>query len=83
MVQMACAPLFVQILPVVLGYRTNTAALGWKWESRLSIVTYLFIAAASPDANEANTAHCKAVVGHQGIKAEAISWQGLHDAAVD
>lgn len=35
------APLFVQILPVVLGYRTNTAALGWKWDSRLSMATGL------------------------------------------
>lgn len=79
----AAAPLFVQILPVVLGYRTNMAALGWKWESRLSIVTDLLTAATSPDANDANTAHCKAVAGHQGIEAEAISWQGLHYAAVD
>lgn len=59
------------------------AALGWKWEPRLSIVTDLLTAATSPDANDANTAHCKAVAGHQGIEAEAISWQGLHYAAVD
>lgn len=43
-------------------------------------MTDLLTATTPPDAN---TAHCKAAAGHQGIEAEAISWQGLHDAVVD
>lgn len=37
----------------------------------------------SPDANDANAAHCKAAADHRGIEAEAISRRGLHHAAAD
>lgn len=67
------APLFVHILPVALGYRTNTAALGWKWSRGPSVVMDSLTAAASPDTNDAIAAPWKTAAGHQGIEAEAIA----------
>lgn len=89
------APLFVQILPVVLGYRTNTTLTGsWEEMSRVS-PWWQSAGTASPVANDVShqpglslpaphALDCKAgAVAQWGIEAEAILWRGLHYAQVD